>query len=148
MNEAIVTTLAVRQAIRRQTDELIRAATRNVAYLQGTGMEENQIRNVMNLAAATLSSEEVTNFIRYQIGRSPRNWEDFGKAVIKDIETGAIKKAMDEVMKAAPSADAMQVKADLISRYLAYLNRRFIYAKKTQDWGNLNPGSHKKGETA
>jgi hypothetical protein len=148
MNETIATTLAVRRAIQRQTDELIRAATRNVAYLRETGMEENQIRNVVNLAAATLSSEEVTNFIRYQIGRNPRNWEDFGKAVIKDIETGAVKKALDEVMEVAPSADSIQVRADLISRYLAYLNRRFIYAKKTQDWDNLNPGSNQKGGAA
>lgn len=136
------TTLAVRKAIDRQIDGLIRAAARNVAKLKGSGMEENQIRNVLNVASTTESMEAVTNFIRYQIGRSQKQktWDQngFGKAVIADIETGAVKRALEAVMKEVPTADETSVRAHLIELYLGYLNRCFVYAKKSSDWQNLS----------
>jgi hypothetical protein len=134
----IATTLSLRQAIQRQTDGLIRAAAKNVALLENTGMEENQIRNLVNLAGATKSMEEVTNFIRYQIGRRRNDWEKFGQAVIKDIEIGAVKTALEAVMKEAAQADLIEARAELTARYLGYLNRCFIYAKETRDWRNLS----------
>ena len=134
----IATALSLRGAIQRQIDGLIRAAAKNVALLKGTDMEENQIRNVVNLAGTTTSMEEVTNFIRYQIGRKRREWEDFGKAVIKDIESGAITSALGVIMERVPKADPIEVRAELTSRYLGYLNRCFVYAKKADGWGNLS----------
>jgi hypothetical protein len=131
------TALKLRKAIQRQIDVLIQAAAKNVSLLKGTGMEKNQIRNVVNLASETVSMEEVTNFIRYQIGRKPKEWEDFGKAVIKDIETGAVKAALKAVMEETRDADPVVARAELTARYLGYLNRCFIYAKETNDWDSL-----------
>ncbi|MCS6862324.1 MAG: hypothetical protein NZT92_18635 [Abditibacteriales bacterium] len=136
------TTLAVRKAIDRQIDHLIRAAAQNVARLAGSDMEENQIRNVLNVASTTESMEAVTNFIRYQIGRDTRGntWgsNGFGKAVIADIETGAVKQALDAVKAEVPAADTGHVRAQLTELYLGYLNRCFVYAKKSGDWQNLS----------
>jgi len=138
----IATALSLRQAIQRQTDNLIRAAAKNVALLETTRMEESQIRNLVNLAGATKSMEEITNFIRYQIGRRRTDWEKFGQAVIKDIETGVIKTALDavrkEASKEASQADLIEARAELTARYLGYLNRCFVYAKETRDWRNLS----------
>lgn len=136
MNTAI--TLRLRKAIQHQTDGLIRAAAKNVAILKNfPKMEESQIRNVLNLAAETVSMEEVTNFIRYQIGRKPKEWEDFGKAVINDIEKGAVSAALKAVMEVTPDADRIEARAELTARYLGYLNRCFVYAKRTEEWDNL-----------
>lgn len=141
----IATTLRLHKAIQRQIDGLIRAAAKNVALLKNTGMEENQIRNVVNLAAETVSMEEVTNFIRYQIGRKRGDWEDFGKAVIKDIENGAVNTALQAVMKETPDADRVEARAELTARYLGYLNRCFVYAKKANGWDNLCSGLGESG---
>lgn len=137
------TTLAERKAVSDQLDELIRAASRNVAKLQGAEeeMRESQIRNLVNLAASSRSVEEVTNFIRYQIGRDVRGraWghNGFGKAVIEDIESGQVRKALEAVVREVPNADLVAVRSELISLYLGYLNRCFVYASKTKDWSSF-----------
>src|SRR5579884_1080114 len=141
----MATTLALREAIDRQTDDLIRAAARQVGKLRDSPMEKSQIRNLVNVAAGTISIEAVTNFIRYQIGRDTKNktWRsgDFGKAVIEDIETGAIPAALQAVKQSVPAADEMRARADLTALYLGYLNRCFVYAKETGDWQNLSSGA-------
>jgi hypothetical protein len=131
------TTLAVRKAIDRQIDGLIRAAAKNVATLKDAEMRQHQIRNVVNVASATVSMEAVTNFIRYQIGRD-RRWREFGKAVIADIETGPVKTALDAVLQAEPEADCVSTRAELTRLYLGYLNRCFVYAENAQDWQGLS----------
>jgi len=131
------TTLAVRKAIDRQIDALIRAAAKNVTMLKGVEMKQNQIRNAVNVANATESMEAVTNFIRYQIGRD-RRWHAFGKAVIDDIEAGAVKMALDAVLRAEPEADCVSTRAELTRLYLGYLNRCFVYADKSEDWQDLS----------
>jgi hypothetical protein len=134
--------LAVRKATARQLDDLIRAASKNVEKLNGSEMKENQIRNVVNVAATSESIEEVTNFIRYQIGRDARKntWghNSFGKAVIDDIAKGQVQFALEAVIKSVPGADRVSVRSELIALYLGYLNRCFIYAVKTEDWNNLS----------
>jgi hypothetical protein len=135
-------TLATNKAIGQQLDRLILAASKNVAKLHGSNMKESQIRNVVNVAAGSVSIEEVTNFIRYQIGRrdTSRAWThgSFGKSLIADIETGAIKSALDNVFQSVPTADLVSVRSRLIALYLGYLNRCFVYASKTDDWENLS----------
>ena len=130
------------KAIGRQLDELIRAASLNVAKLQGSQMRENQIRNVVDLAARSESMEEVTNFIRYQIGRrdTGKSWShgSFGKSVIGDIETGAVPSALANVIREVPLADVVFVRSRLIALFLGYLNRCFVYADKSGDWRNLS----------
>jgi hypothetical protein len=138
MTDTMRTTLKARRAIEGQLDELIRAASRNVMRLNGSQMEKSQIRNLVNVAAASKSIEEVTNFIRYQIGRDIRGsaWahEGFGKAVIADIETGQVRESLKAVFKTEPGADLIAVRSELIALYLGYMNRCFVYASKTGDW--------------
>ena len=133
----LATNLAARRAIDRQMDRLICAAAKAVSKLKGTDMKENQIRNLVNVACATESMEAVTNFIRYQIGRFPRNWTEFGKTVIADIQTGAVKDALDAVREAVSGVDLVWARAELTGLYLGYLNRSFVYASKSNDWQNL-----------
>jgi hypothetical protein len=138
----MATTLSVRKAVEGQVDGLILAGSRNVAKLQGSEMRESQIRNLVNVAAASKSVEEVTNFIRYQIGRDVRGntWahNGFGKAIIADIQTGQVRAALEAVLREVPEADIVSVRSELIALYLGYLNRCFIYAFKTDDWSDLS----------
>jgi hypothetical protein len=138
----VATKLAARKAMERQLDSLISAATKNVVKLKDSEMKENQIRNVVNVAVGSQSVEEVTNFIRYQIGRDTRRntWghNGFGKAVIDDIVKGQVKSAVDVVVGAVPDADPIYVRSELIALYLGYLNRCFIYVDKTKDWEGLS----------
>jgi hypothetical protein len=151
----VATELAVQQAIARQLDELIRAGSRNVKLLEGSEMKESQIRNALNVAATSQSIEEVTNFIRYQIGRDTRKltWarkaggQSFGTAVIADIETGQVQRALEAVIREVPNADPVAVRSKLIALYLGYLNRCFIYADKTKDWQSLSVGRGSREET-
>src|SRR5437868_4091498 len=142
----MATMLAARKAVSEQIDELIRAASRNVAKLQSAEeMRESQIRNLVNLAAASRSVEEVTNFIRYQIGRDTKGktwaYNGFGKAVITDIETGQAREALEAVIRDVPGADLVAVRSELIALYLGYLNRCFIYASKANDWTSFVSGA-------
>lgn len=138
------TALKVRELVGKQIDELIRAASRKVKLLEGSDMERSQVRNLVNLAAASRSVEEVTNFIRYQIGRDTRGktWshDGFGKALIADIETGQVKEALKAVLRDVPGADLVTVRSELIALYLGYLNRCFVYAKESKDWESFAPG--------
>jgi hypothetical protein len=133
----LATTLATKFQIDMQLDDLIKAAAEKVPILEGKGMKENQIRNLVNVATGTTSLEAVSNFIRYQIGRDKNRWQDFGKMVIHDLESGAIREALERVMKSVHEADRESVRAELVRLYLGYLNRCFTYADKTPDWRNL-----------
>ncbi|MDQ3918623.1 MAG: hypothetical protein M3348_09110 [Acidobacteriota bacterium] len=138
------TALKVRRLVERQIDDLIRAASRNVALLEGSEMERSQVRNLVNLAAASRSIEEVTNFIRYQIGRDAKRktWGHggFGMAVIADIETGQVREALKAVTSQVQDADIIAVRSELIALYLGYLNRCFVYAKEEDDWTSFISG--------
>jgi len=140
------TELKVRKTVGRQLDDLIRGACRCVQVLEGSSMEENQIRNLVNVAATSESLEEVTNFIRYQMGRDgpKRTWrhtgsqkKSFGELVIEDIEKGTVQKALKAVLTGVPEADKIRVRSELIALYLGYMNRSFTYAKKARDWKQL-----------
>ncbi|MEQ8192680.1 MAG: hypothetical protein ABRQ39_32240, partial [Candidatus Eremiobacterota bacterium] len=55
------------------------------------GLKESQFRNLMNVANSTTSVPVITNFIKYQIGRTNRpniqwHYKNFGINLIKMIE--------------------------------------------------------------
>ena len=90
------TQLALERAIDRHLDTLVRAAGRTVSLLHDDqAMRENQMRNVVDVAMTTQSLDVVTNFIRYQMGRSAGNraWlhNDFGQ---KSYRSWRIRKAL------------------------------------------------------
>lgn len=142
--------LLLEQAIKQQLDVLVRQANKTVAQLKSNNkMEENQLRNLLNVAMESRSAEVVINFIRYQIGRSGNAWETsntgFGHTVIRDIRTFVAGLA-DEVVQylkahsiAEAEAKALRSEASirLMQLYLGYLNRAFYYGKKTGDFDKL-----------
>lgn len=85
--------LLIDQAIRKQLDAVVSQANKTASELDPTKsssrakMEENQFRNVLNVAMETHSIEVVVNFIRYQIARPGSAWgnNDFGHKVIFDL---------------------------------------------------------------
>jgi len=127
-------------------DDVVRAANADAALLEGSGMEKNQIRNVLNVAEESHSLAVVANFIRYQLGRSQTGpaWRHngFGLRVIKRIESpdGVITRqaeAVQERVGEIPSEKTDDVRYDLMRHYLGYLNRAFYYGRETKKWDDL-----------
>lgn len=144
--------LALQAALQRHVDAIVRAATETVTLLQGSGMQNNQLRNVINVAEESESVAVVTNFVRYQIGRSGtgRDWQHkgFGLRIIEDISEGPVRETLDDVLddvRADIGEDAVtdelarQTHVRLMQHYLGYLNRAFVYANSDagNTWQNL-----------
>jgi len=138
--------LALQASIRRQMDAIVRAANADAALLEESGMDKNQIRNVLNVAEESHSLAVVTNFIRYQLGRSQTGpaWRHngFGLRVIEQIESpeGIVARQAEKVLAQVgdvPSEKAAEVRYDLMRYYLGYLHRAFYYGKETGQWGDL-----------
>lgn len=150
--------LLLSQVIDRQLSRLIQAGSKAVATLKPTSgktpMEESQFRNVLNVAQETTSVDVVTNFIRYQIGRTPRVWGTqptaFGPTLIRDIEDGEVANAAKEVRDTvqdtlqtrlqvgAPPDLYHQAYIRLTRLYLGYAMRVFYYGKKREDDGDTD----------
>jgi len=150
----VLRALVLEDAIRKQMDPIVRQAAEAVKLLKPesgskqSGMRENQIRNVLNVAEESDSVEVVTNFIRYQIGRSSsdKQWQynGFGLQVVHDIEEGVVaeraevvgQQAAERIEASGDTADAEALCAEayvaLTRFYLGYLNRAFYFCDKTQ----------------
>lgn len=142
--------LALQAAMQRVMDPIVRHANADAALLEGSGMDKNQIRNVLNVAEESRSLAVVANFIRYQLGRSQTGpaWRKngFGLQVIKQIEASdgivakqtqaALERAQERV-KDIPQEAIDELRYDLMRYYLGYLNRAFIYGKETRKWEDL-----------
>jgi hypothetical protein len=142
--------LALQAAVRRCMDDVVRQANADAMLLEGARMEKNQIRNVLNVAAESRSLAVVTNFIRYQLGRSQTGpaWQHkgFGLQVIEQIESsqGIVARQAERVLEQArervgdiPAEKADEVRYDLTRHYLGYLHRAFYYGNETGKWDNL-----------
>jgi len=152
----IVHELALQASIRRQMDAIVRAANADAALLEGAGLEKNQIRNVLNVAEESHSLAVVTNFIRYQMGRSgtgpawrhERDEKVFGLHIVEQIEspTGIVARQTDAVLNQVQeqvediSQEAInELRYDLMRYYLGYLHRAFYYGNETGKWDDLRP---------
>ncbi|MBA3947482.1 MAG: hypothetical protein H0X37_23350 [Herpetosiphonaceae bacterium] len=155
---------AVRLGVQQQIRTVIKAGALTVQHLQPandqlSGMRENQLRNVVNVAIRAKHVEEVAAFILYQLGRSTnsRQWQygNFGDEVVKDLMTGEVRDAATaaksmamEIMAKGEqrdmlNADAQQELFDsayiaLARQYLGYLNRMFYFADRTGRWKELD----------
>jgi len=148
--------LVLGNAIDRRLDELVRAAGRQVLLLQDDrAMRESQFRNVLDVALSTPSLEVVTNFVRYQMGRSGGNqaWlhNNFGQSVVQEIEKGLIPRLAQEIANevceelGAQDRDAItrEARLRLLRLYLGYLNRWFYYGSKTKQWDDIAAATKK-----
>lgn len=152
--------LLLKYGIEQHVSQLVKLGATAVRTLQPqaghrTAMEESQFRNLLNVALETSSVDVITNFIRYQIGRSPNVWgrgaKDFGPTLIRDIETGEVYKAAEHIKQdlgqkvGADHVDEVFQRAYLrLTRlYLGYAMRVFYFCKKREEdkdenaWDNL-----------
>jgi len=118
----------LRGKIERGLDELIEHARKLV---DETGVykrvEENQIRNILEMASSAESVKALEVFVQYQMGRKlPSN---FGDGLIEAIEE--LKKRSIEITSEEPDKQK-EVWLTMIRQYLGYLNRYFVYKKKKE----------------
>jgi hypothetical protein len=136
-------------------DAVVRAANAAAALLEGSNMEKNQIRNVLNVAKETRNVAVVTNFIRYQIGRSRtgQEWQHqgFGLRVADDIERegwvvdqatrDVVSYARDLITQRGGQANEVELeqkaRQQLMRYYLGFLNRAFYFGVQTNEWEEL-----------
>lgn len=146
--------LIVQATMQQHMDAVVRAAEKDAALLEGSGMEKNQIRNILNVAEESRSLAVVANFIRYQLGRSQtgpawrheREGKVFGLRIIEQIESpkGIVARQTEAALAQArkqttniPQGVADKLRYDLARHYLGYLNRAFYYGQETKKWGDL-----------
>lgn len=142
--------LLIEQGIERLLDKLVRQANTTAAILENhPRMEESQLRNLLNAAIESRSTEVVINFIRYQIARNGSAWgtapDSFGHKVIADLNTVLPKWHAEALAFVGEQPDAPAITEEdsakamvkLLQLYLGYLNRAFYYGKKTNDFKAL-----------
>lgn len=142
--------LLIEQGIERQLDTLVQRANQTAAILAShPRMEESQLRNLLNAAIESRSTEVVINFIRYQIARNGSAWgvtrESFGHRVIADLNEHLPEWHRAVLAFVAGQPDAPPLAAEerrsamvrLMQLYLGFLNRAFYYGKKTNDFTAL-----------
>ncbi|MBD3181140.1 hypothetical protein GF312_02540 [Candidatus Poribacteria bacterium] len=152
--------LIFNREINMQLDKIVNRANKTVSRLKpgknSNSLEESQIRNVLNVANDSPIIEVVTNFIRYQIGRSKtgKQWQynNFGEQVITDIESDIVFKCAgsvaDETIKKlknkVPNLERdllfYQAHIKLMKLYLGYINWAFKYSNENNDqkcWNRL-----------
>ena len=146
--------LALQTAMQSCMDDIVHAANVDAALLDGSEMEKNQIRNVLNVAEESRSLAVVANFIRYQMGRSQtglawrhvRGEKVFGLRIIEQIESpqGVVAQQTEAALAHArkrvgdvPQEAAQSLRYDLARYYLGYLNRAFYYGRETKKWDDL-----------
>ena len=94
-------------------------------------IDASQIRNAMAVANSAPHVAVVTNFIRYQMGRTGapgKAWKDtgLGEAVNKEID-GTIHKLAEETVKDAGFGETDAVQAQLTRLLLGFMHRRYVY---------------------
>lgn len=142
--------LLIEQGIERQLDTLVRQANQTASKLKDNPrMEESQLRNLLNAAIESRSTEVVINFIRYQIARNGSAWgtapDSFGHTVIFDLNTYLPTWHKEMLAFVGKQSDAPEIPPEerekalvrLMQLYLGYLNRAFYYGKKTGDFAAL-----------
>lgn len=143
--------LILKREIQKISGELVEDAEElleNTQLYQNKEFKENQIRNVINVAAGSGSVPVVTNFIKYQIGRH-KEWQhkDFGETLIKKLDklegnAGKLIRRVDQETKGLQETDvdeeAREVWLELVRHYLGYLNRYFKYQQAAKGEGGGN----------
>lgn len=93
-------------------------------------LEESQLRNLQNLAAATDSLAVIRNYIRYQIGREQIP-KPFGNAVEQDLDQ--IKNLADTLCRQNQITDPEQIRkaqGEMVRYYFGFLTRKFVAERK------------------
>ncbi len=133
-------TLEQQHAIDRLKEVLVPAAEKllddaQVKHIPKKQLGDSQLRNLIAVANETESPAVVFNFIRYQIGRDSRgnNWgsqhagKSLGERLIDDLESGAVKEALDQVPGIEDKTLRQLASIKLIRQYLGFASRYLKY---------------------
>lgn len=119
----------LRLEIEKRLDNLIDGAQELV---KETGVykevEENQMRNLLEMALSVDSVKALEVFIQYQIGRKKLP-STFGDRLIEKI------RGLEETTKEITKQQTIDkdIWLALIRQYLGYMNRYFVYRRKEEE---------------
>lgn len=119
----------LRLEIEKRLDNLIEDAQELV---KETGVykevEENQMRNLLEMALSVDSVKALEVFIQYQIGRKKLP-STFGDGLIEKI------RGLEETTKEITKQQTIDkdIWLALIRQYLGYMNRYFVYRRKEEE---------------
>jgi CRISPR/Cas system CSM-associated protein Csm2 small subunit len=94
-------------------------------------VEENQMRNLLEMALSVDSIKALEVFIQYQIGRKKLP-ASFGDGLIEKI--GGLEKTAKELTGLKTTDKTIWLA--LIRHYLGYMNRYFLYRRKEEEEGS------------
>jgi hypothetical protein len=117
------------QNIEKHLDEIVSVAEKCITATGAAArddLEESQLRNLQNLAAATDSVPALENFISYQMGRK-KIPDPVGQQILKDIQQ--LGKKAEELAGGNPEA-LRWARMELIRLYLGFLVRKFVAERK------------------
>lgn len=116
------------QNIEKHLDEIVSVAEKCITATGAAraDLEESQLRNLQNLAAATDSVLALENFISYQMGRK-KIPAQVGQQILKDIQQ--LGKKAEELAGGNPEA-LRWARMELIRLYLGFLVRKFVAERK------------------
>lgn len=119
------------QQIEQSLDKIVELAEKCITETGAatSDLEESQLRNFQNLAAATDSVPVLENFLGYQIGRKKIPGA-IGLRVLDDIKK--LSRMAEELTQRAPEA-CRRVRMELIRLYSGFLVRRFVAEKKAKE---------------
>lgn len=128
--------LKLQSEIENRIGKLVEEAEKLITNLGGNiaNVEASQIRNIMAVANSAPHPAVVTNFIRYQMGRSGapgKAWKDsgLGDKVINAIDR-TVRELATDADKAANFGNVDDVQIRMTRLLLGFMNRRFVYQKE------------------
>ena len=119
----------LRFEVEKRLDNLIEDAQ---GLVKETGVykevEENQMRNLLEMALSVDSVKALEVFIQYQIGRKKLP-STFGDGLIEKI------RGLEETTKEITKQQTIDkdIWLALIRQYLGYMNRYFVYRRKEEE---------------
>lgn len=116
------------QQIEQSLDNIVELAEKCITETRAAAsdLEESQLRNLQNLAAATDSVPVLENFIGYQMGRG-KIPADVGRRILADIQE--LSRRAEELTRQHPEL-LRQTRMELIRLYLGFLVRKFVAERK------------------
>ena len=116
------------EKIEQSLDDIVELAEKCITETRAAAsdLEESQLRNLQNLAAATDSVPVLENFVGYQMGRGKIPAE-VGRRILADIQE--LSRRAEELTQ-QHSELLRQTRMELIRLYLGFLVRKFVAERK------------------
>ncbi|MCS7015040.1 MAG: hypothetical protein RMJ19_04690 [Gemmatales bacterium] len=123
----------VLKLVEENLDYLVELAEKCIEQTNAAGrrdLEESQLRNLQNLAAATDSLAVIKNYIGYQMGREEL-FPQFAQRLLTDLDQ--IKNKAETLCREHQITDPGQVakaRGEMTRYYFGFLTRKFVTVKK------------------